>query len=45
MKKILSFAFDELVEEERKFALIMDEAIPQPAIDWLMGQPDCRAQK
>jgi hypothetical protein len=45
MKKILSFALDELVDEERKFALIKDEAIPQPAIDWLMDEPDCRAQK
>lgn len=35
---------DELVEDMRKFTFIMDEAIPQPAIDWLMSQPSCSAQ-
>lgn len=35
---------DELVEDVRKFTFIMDEAIPQPAIDWLMSQPPCSAQ-
>lgn len=36
---------DELVDEARKYTMIMDEAIPQPAIDWLMSQPECIAQK
>jgi carboxyl-terminal processing protease len=36
---------DELVDDVRKFTFIMDEAIPQPAIDWLMSQPACTAQK
>ena len=36
---------DEVVDDVRKFALVMDEAIPQPAIDWLMTQPACTAQK
>jgi carboxyl-terminal processing protease len=35
---------DELVDDVRKFTYIMDEAIPQPAIDWLMSQPACMAQ-
>jgi len=35
---------DELVEDVRKFTFIMDEAIPQSAIDWLMSQPACSAQ-
>lgn len=36
---------DELVDDVRKFTFIMDEAIPQPAIDWLKSQPACTAQK
>ena len=36
---------DELVDDVRKFTFIMDEAIPQPAIDWLMSQPACASQK
>jgi len=36
---------DELVDDVREFTSIMDEAIPQPAIDWLMSQPACAAQK
>ena len=36
---------DELVDEARKFTFIMEEAIPQPAIDWLMSQPACTVQK
>jgi C-terminal processing protease CtpA/Prc len=32
---------DELVDDVRKFTFLMDEAIPQPAIDWLMSQPAC----
>jgi len=35
---------DEVVDDVRKFTFIMDEAIPQPAIDWLMSQPACIAQ-
>ena len=35
---------DELVDDVRKFTYMMDEAIPQPAIDWLMSQPACMAQ-
>ncbi|MGH7274909.1 MAG: S41 family peptidase, partial [Nitrospiria bacterium] len=36
---------DELVDDVREFTSIMDEAIPQPAIDWLMSQPACAAQR
>ncbi len=36
---------DEMVDDVRKFTFVMDEAIPQPAIDWLMSQPACTAQK
>jgi len=36
---------DEIVEDVRKFTMLMDEAIPQPAIDWLMSQPACRGSK
>ena len=32
---------DELVDDVRKFTFLKDEAIPQPAIDWLMSQPAC----
>ena len=32
---------DEIVDDVRKFTFLMDEAIPQPAIDWLMSQPAC----
>jgi C-terminal processing protease CtpA/Prc len=32
---------DEVVDDVRKFSAIMDEAIPQPALDWLMAQPAC----
>lgn len=35
---------DELVDDVRKFTFIMDEAIPQPAIDWLLSQPECTGQ-
>jgi len=35
---------DELVEDVREYTVLMDEAIPQPAIDWLMSQPACSAQ-
>ena len=35
---------DELVEDVRSFTIILKEAIPQPAIDWLMSQPVCMAQ-
>jgi C-terminal processing protease CtpA/Prc len=35
---------DELVDDVRKFTFLMDEAIPQPAIDWLMSHPACLAQ-
>lgn len=34
---------DELVDDVRKFTFLMEEAIPQPAIDWLMSQPACSA--
>ena len=32
---------DETVDDVRQFALLMDEAIPQPAVDWLLAQPAC----
>lgn len=32
---------DELVDVAWKLTIIMDEIIPQPAIDWLMSQPAC----
>jgi len=32
---------DEVVDDVRKFTFLMDEAIPQPAIDWLLSQPAC----
>lgn len=32
---------DEWVDEVQKLTIIMDEIIPQPAIDWLMNQPAC----
>jgi len=35
---------DEVVDDVRKFTFIVDEAIPQPAIDWLMSQPACMSQ-
>jgi C-terminal processing protease CtpA/Prc len=35
---------DELVDEVEKLTIIMDEIIPQPAIDWLMSQPACALQ-
>jgi carboxyl-terminal processing protease len=35
---------DEIVDDVRQFTFLMDEAIPQPAIDWLMSQPACSAQ-
>jgi hypothetical protein len=34
---------DEVVDDVRKFTFLMEEAIPQPAIDWLMSQPSCSA--
>ena len=36
---------DELVEDVRSFTIILKEAIPQPAIDWLMSQPVCMARQ
>lgn len=33
---------DEIVDDVKQFTFLMDEAIPQPAIDWLMGQPACQ---
>lgn len=36
---------DEVVDVAWKLTVIMDEIIPQPAIDWLMSQPACAAQK
>jgi carboxyl-terminal processing protease len=35
---------DEVVDDVRQFTFLMDEAIPQPAIDWLLTQPACSAQ-
>ena len=35
---------DEIVDDVRQFTFLMDEPIPQPAIDWLMGQPACMVQ-
>ena len=32
---------DVIVDDVRQFTFLMDEAIPQPAIDWLMSQPAC----
>ena len=32
---------DELVDEVQNYTFIMDEALPQPAIDWLLRQPAC----
>lgn len=32
---------DELIDDVRQYTFLMDEAIPQPAIDWLMSQPAC----
>jgi carboxyl-terminal processing protease len=32
---------DETVDDVRQFTFLMEEAIPQPAIDWLMSQPAC----
>jgi len=32
---------DEWVDEVQKLTIIMDEIIPQPAIDWLLSQPAC----
>jgi C-terminal processing protease CtpA/Prc len=36
---------DEVVDDLRQFTVIMEEAIPQPAIDWLMSQSACSEQK
>jgi C-terminal processing protease CtpA/Prc len=36
---------DEVVDDVRKFTFLMEEAIPQPAIDWLMAQSACTAQE
>lgn len=36
---------DELVDEAQKLTIIMDEIIPQPAIDWLLSQPACAARQ
>lgn len=35
---------DEIVDDVRQFTMLMDEAIPRPAIDWLLAQPACTAQ-
>ncbi len=35
---------DELVEDIREYTVLLEEAIPQPAVDWLMSQPTCSAQ-
>jgi carboxyl-terminal processing protease len=32
---------DEWVDEVQKLTIIIDEIIPQPAIDWLLSQPAC----
>ena len=32
---------DEWVDEVQKLTIIMEEIIPQPAIDWLLSQPAC----
>lgn len=32
---------DELVDVAWKLTIVMDEIIPQPAIDWLLSQPAC----
>ena len=36
---------DEWVDEVQKLTIIMDEIIPQPAIDWLLSQPACTARQ
>jgi C-terminal processing protease CtpA/Prc len=36
---------DEWVDEVQKLTIIMEEIIPQPAIDWLMSQPACTARQ
>ena len=36
---------DEWVDEVRKLTVIMDEIIPQPAIDWLLNQPACKVKQ
>ena len=36
---------DETVDDVKQFTFLMDEAIPQPAIDWLMSQSACSEQK
>jgi C-terminal processing protease CtpA/Prc len=36
---------DEVVDDVNQYTFLMDEAIPQPAIDWLMSQPACSGQK
>jgi hypothetical protein len=30
-------------EDVRQYIMISDEAMPQPAIDWLLAQPACAA--
>ena len=35
---------DEKVDDVRLFTSLMDEAIPQPAVDWLLAQPPCAAE-
>ena len=32
---------DVKVDGDEQMSIIMDEAIPQPAIDWLLAQPAC----
>lgn len=36
---------NEVVDDVKQFTFLMDEAIPQPAIDWLISQPACSGQK
>jgi carboxyl-terminal processing protease len=36
---------DEVVDDVKQFTFLMDEAIPQPALDWLLSQPACSARK
>ena len=35
---------DEIVDDVNQFTFLKEEAIPQPAIDWLMSQSACREQ-
>jgi C-terminal processing protease CtpA/Prc len=36
---------DELVDEVQNYTFIEDEAIPQPALDWLLNQPACAGMR